>query len=91
MSICLLQEPLEPVLVAPSIARRTIPETEIRRACQRSSTAGDGGGTASCRWVTPAPHGCILLISPPDSDERCFALTRAETGVKCCPVRPGGQ
>ncbi len=63
MSICLLQEPLEPVLVAPSIARRTIPETEIRRACQRSSTAGDGGGTASCRWVRSAPHGCILLIA----------------------------
>jgi hypothetical protein len=43
MSIYLLQEPLEPMLVSPSIARRTIPETEIWRASQRSSNAGGWG------------------------------------------------
>jgi hypothetical protein len=48
MSICLLQEPLDLMLVAPSITRRTIRETEIWRASQRSSNAVDGGGTASC-------------------------------------------
>jgi hypothetical protein len=61
MSICLLREPLEAMLVAPSIARRTIPETEIWRASQKSN-AVDGGGTASYCWVTSAPPGCILLI-----------------------------
>jgi hypothetical protein len=62
MSICLLQEPLEPMLVAPSIARRTIPETEIWRASRKSGNAVDGGGTASCCRVTSAPPGCMLLM-----------------------------
>lgn len=67
MSICLLQEPLEPILVAPSIVRRTIPETEIWRASQRSSTAVDGGGTASCRWSDVGSARVYLVEAPRNS------------------------
>jgi hypothetical protein len=76
MSICLLQEPLEPVLVAPSIARRTIPETEIRRACQRSSTAVDGGGTASLPLGDVGSARVYLVDAPRNSIRQQRVLER---------------
>jgi hypothetical protein len=90
MSICLLQEPLEPVLVAPSIARRTIRRQKSGARVRGPTPPGMGVGLLLALGDIGAAR-VYFVDSPPDSDERCFALTRAETDVKCCPVPPGGQ
>jgi hypothetical protein len=40
------------------------PETEVWRACQRSSTGMEGGTTASGCWVTSAPARVYLVEGP---------------------------
>jgi len=64
-------------------------ETEIWRACQRSSTAGEGVKLhLAAEWRWPLP-GCILLITK--SRRALFSSTSAETGVKCRRIRAAWQ